>query len=112
MKYKDHHMRHSRRHLGDRASAQGRRGCAWRDNQFGRGQNPVLGWSDPTLAHDCVAKVNRGSLQPNSRLRAMRACAVKNLGETGAEGRNYLPQLRLHHLLHLGMRVSPRKTMK
>ena len=41
MKYKDHHMRHPRGHLGDRASAQGTRGCAWRDDQFGRGQNPV-----------------------------------------------------------------------
>jgi hypothetical protein len=51
----------------------------------------VLGWSDPTFAHDCVAKVNRGSLQPNNRLRAVRACGAKNLGETGAEGRNYLP---------------------
>jgi hypothetical protein len=75
MKYKDHHMRHSRRHFGDRASAQGRRGCAWRDDQFGRGQNPVLGWSDPTFAHDCVAKVNRGSLQPNKKLPAV--CAAR-----------------------------------
>jgi hypothetical protein len=57
MKYKDHHMRHPRGHLGDRASAQGTRGCAWRDDQFGRGQNPVLGWSDPTFAHGSVAKV-------------------------------------------------------
>src|SRR5207249_7443580 len=57
MKYKDHHMRHPRGHLGDRASAQGARGCAWRDDQFGRGQNPVLGWSDPTFAHGSVAKV-------------------------------------------------------
>src|SRR6266478_3737159 len=49
MKYKDHHMRHPRGHLGDRASTQGTRGCALRDDQFGRGQNPVLGWSDPLL---------------------------------------------------------------
>ena len=32
-----------------------------------------LGWSDPTFAHDSVAKVNRGSLQPNKKLRAVRA---------------------------------------
>jgi len=51
MKYKDHHTRHPRGHLGDRASAQGARGCAWRDDQFGRGQNPVLGWSEP---HFCT----------------------------------------------------------
>ncbi len=44
MKYPDHHMRHPCGHLGDRTSAQGTRGCAWRDAQFGRGQNPVLGW--------------------------------------------------------------------
>ena len=56
MKDKDHHMRHPRGHLGDRASAQGTRGCAWRDDQFGRGQNTVLGWSDPTFAHGSVAK--------------------------------------------------------
>ncbi len=39
MKDKDHHIRHPRGHFGDRASAQGTRGCAWRDDQFGRGQN-------------------------------------------------------------------------
>jgi hypothetical protein len=73
MKYKDHHTRHPRGHHGDRASTQGTRTCAWGDDQFGRGQNTVLGWSDPTFAHDCVAKVNRGSLQPNKKLRAVRA---------------------------------------
>jgi hypothetical protein len=109
MKDTDHHMRHPRGHLADRTT-QGTRGCAWRDDQFGRGQNTLLGWSDPTFARDCVAKVNRGSRQPNNRLRAVRACAAKNMGETGAEGRNYLLQLRLHHLLHLGMCVSLRKT--
>jgi hypothetical protein len=91
MKDTHHLMRHPRGHHGDRASAQRTRVCAWRDDQFGRGKNTVLGWSDPTFAHDCVAKVNRGSLQPNNRLRAVRACGAKNLGETGAEGRNYLP---------------------
>jgi hypothetical protein len=60
MKGKDHQMRHPRGHLGDRASAQGTRGCAWRDDQFGRGQNPVLGWSDPTFAHGSVAKLIPG----------------------------------------------------
>jgi hypothetical protein len=60
MKYKDHHMRHPRGHLGDRASAQGTRGCAWRDDQFGRGQNTLLGWSDPIFGHGSVAKVIPG----------------------------------------------------
>src|ERR1700739_35563 len=62
MKYKDHHVRHPRGHLGSRASAQRTCGCARRDDQFGHGQNPVLGWSDPTFAHDSVAKVMPGSL--------------------------------------------------
>ncbi len=67
MKHTHHHMRHPRGHLGDRASAQGTRGCSWRDDQFGRGQNTVLGWSDPTFAHGSVPKVSRGSLQSTKR---------------------------------------------
>jgi hypothetical protein len=66
MKDTVHHMRHHRDHLGDQANAQGTRGCAWRDDQFGRGQNTVLGWSDPTFAHGSVPKVSRGSLQPST----------------------------------------------
>jgi hypothetical protein len=58
MKDTDHHLRHPRSHLGDRASAQGTRLCARRDDQFGRGQNTVLGWSDPTFGHRSVSKVN------------------------------------------------------
>ncbi len=65
MKDPDHPMRHTRGHHGGRASAQGTSRYAWRDDQFGRGQNPVLGWSDTIIAHGSVAKVNRGSLQPN-----------------------------------------------
>ncbi len=73
----DHHIRHPRGHLGDRANAQRTRGCGWRDDQFGRGQNTVLGWSDPTFAHGSVPKVNRGSLQPNGKLPSVRACAAR-----------------------------------
>jgi hypothetical protein len=65
MKDTDHPMRHHRVHLSDRASARRRRGCARQKGQFGRGQDTVLGWSDPTFAHGSVAKVSRGSLQPN-----------------------------------------------
>ena len=36
----------------------------------------------------------------------------ENFGETGEEGRNYVLQLRLHHLLHLVMRISLEKTRK
>ena len=60
MKDPDHHMRHPRGHSADRASAQGTRGCAGRDDQFGRGQNTVMGWSDPTLGHGSVPKVTHG----------------------------------------------------
>ena len=60
MKDTDHHMRHDYGHLGDRASAHGTRGCAWREDQFGRGQDTVLGCSDPTLGHGSVPKVMHG----------------------------------------------------
>jgi len=70
MKDTDHPIRHPRVHLDDRASAQGTRSCAWSDYQFGRGQNTVLGWSDPTFGHGSVPKVNHGSLQPNQGNRA------------------------------------------
>ncbi len=100
MRDTDHHIRHPRGHLGDRVSAKWTNGCAQRDDQFGRAQNTELGWSDPTFAYGSVLKVSRGSLQPN------------NLGEAGEEGRNYLLQLRLHHLLQLVMRISLGKTRK
>ena len=70
MKYKDHHMRHPRGHLGDQASAQRTRGCAWRDEQFGRGQNILLGWSDPTFAHGSVAKVMLGVAPAHTEISA------------------------------------------
>ncbi len=76
MKDTDHHMRHTRGPFSDRASAQGRRGCVWRDDKFGRGQNTVLGWSDPTLGHGSVPKVTRGSLQPNKKTFSVHACAA------------------------------------
>ena len=74
------------------------------------GKTPVLGWSDPTFAHESVAKVSRGSLQPNKKLLSV---PRENLGEAAEEeGRNYLLQLRLQHLLLLGMRISRGKTRK
>jgi len=57
MKDTDHPISHPRVHLGYRASARRRRGCARQSAQFGRGQDTVLGWSDPTFAHGSVAKV-------------------------------------------------------
>jgi hypothetical protein len=76
MKDTNHRVRHPRVHLDDRATAPRTRGCAWRDDQFGRGQNTVLGWSDPTFAHGSVAKVMHGSLQPNKKLHSVRAARI------------------------------------
>jgi hypothetical protein len=36
----------------------------------------VLGWSDPTFAHDSVAKVSRGSLQPNKKFLSVPAAGI------------------------------------
>jgi hypothetical protein len=36
----------------------------------------VLDWNDPTLAHDSVAKVTCGSLQPNKKLPSVRAVRI------------------------------------
>jgi hypothetical protein len=65
-----------------------------------------LGWSDPTFAHDSLAKASRASLQPNKKLLLSARVRGENLGEAGEEGRNYLLHLRLHHLLHVVMRIS------
>ena len=76
MKDTDHPTRHPRVHLGNRANAQRIRSCARENAQFGRGQNTVLGWSDPTFVHGFVPKVNRGSLQPNKKLPSVRAVRI------------------------------------
>ena len=60
MKDTDHPISHPCVHLDDRASARKRRACERQSAQFGRGQNTVLGWSDPTFGHGSVAKVIRG----------------------------------------------------
>jgi len=88
----NHHTRHPRGHLGDRASAQGTRASAGRDDQFGRGENPELGWSDRTFARDCVAKVNRGSLQPNKKLPAVCTARIwpEQLKEVGMTYFNFV----------------------
>jgi len=35
-----------------------------------------LGWSDPTFAHGSVAKVSRGSLQPNKKILLARGVRI------------------------------------
>jgi len=56
----DHHIRHPLRHPRIFGRVRSRRGCTWHDDQFGRGQNTGLGWSDPTFVHGSVPKVIRG----------------------------------------------------
>jgi hypothetical protein len=60
MKDTDHPFRHLLRHLRIFGRVQNRRSCAWHNDQFGRGQNTGLGWSDPTFVHVSVPKVIRG----------------------------------------------------
>jgi hypothetical protein len=60
MKDTDHPIRHPLRHPRVFGRAQSEISCAWHDDQFGRGQNTGLGWSDPTFVHVSVPKVIRG----------------------------------------------------
>ena len=110
MKDTNHHLRHPRGHLGARTSAQGTRGCAWPDDQFGRGQDTALGWSDPTFVHVSVPK-SEPRVAPAQQETSFGARG-ENLGEAGEEGRNYVLQLRLHHLLLLVILISLGKTRK
>jgi hypothetical protein len=48
MKDTHHPIRHPRSHRGGGPNVLGRRGSARHDDHFGRGQNTVLDWSDPT----------------------------------------------------------------
>jgi hypothetical protein len=60
MKDTDHPIRHPSVHLRISTRVRNRRSCTCHDDQFGRGQNTGLGWSDPTFAHVSVPKVIRG----------------------------------------------------
>jgi len=60
MKDTDHPIRHPSRHLRIFGRIPSRRDCTWRNDQFGRGQNTGLGWSDPTFVHVSVPRVIRG----------------------------------------------------
>ena len=55
-----HPIGHFSVHLRIFGRARSRRSCACHDDQFGRGQNTGLGWSDPTFVHASVPKVLRG----------------------------------------------------
>ena len=60
MKDTNHPLRHPLRHHRIFGRVRRRISCAWHDDQFGRGQNTGLGWSDPTFVHVSVPKVIRG----------------------------------------------------
>ncbi len=70
----------------------------------------VLGWSDPTFVHGSVPK-SEPWVAPAQQETSFVARG-ENLGEAGEEGRNYVLQLRLHHLLLLVIRISLGKTRK
>jgi hypothetical protein len=80
-----HPLSHRSSHLGVTRSSWEHEGCAWRDYQFGRGQNTVLGWSDPTFWHCPVAKVTAGSLQPNE-IRRLLVCPSRFAHRTCRQG--------------------------
>jgi hypothetical protein len=76
MKDTVHPVGHLSVHLRIFGGAQNRRSCACDDDQFGRGQNTGLGWSDPTFVHVSVPKVVRGAAL--AQLRGDRAeCFVR-----------------------------------
>jgi hypothetical protein len=106
MKDTGHPIRHPRVHSRDGANGRRRRSCARQKGQTGPRNGTKLGWNDPTFAHDSLAKASLGSLQPNKKLLLSARVRGENLGEAGEEGRNYLLHLRLHHLLHVVMRIS------
>ena len=108
MKGSVHPVRHPRIHLDERASAQARESFA-RQAKWPR-NGTELGWSDPTFAHGSVPKSD--SWVAPAQQETSLGARGENLVEAAEEGRNYLLQLRLHHLLQLGMRVSLGKTRK
>jgi hypothetical protein len=60
MKDTDHPISHPLRHPRIFGRVRNRISCVRHDDQFGRGQNTGLGWSDPTVVHVSVPKVIRG----------------------------------------------------
>ena len=60
MKHRVHPVVHPSVHPRISGRVRSERGCAGRDDQFGRGQHTGLGWSDPTFVHVSVPKVIRG----------------------------------------------------
>ena len=68
MKDTDHCVRHPGGHHSNSASVRNKKKLSVAGRSIWTRHGPVLGWSDPTFAHDSVAKVIRGSLQPTRSL--------------------------------------------
>jgi hypothetical protein len=64
MKDTDHCVRHCGGHHSNSASVGKEKKLSIAERSIWTRHGSVLGWSDPTFAHDSVAKVIRGSLQP------------------------------------------------
>jgi hypothetical protein len=109
MKDTDHPIRHLRVHHGDRVNPARRGSCAVEWAEWTR-NGSELGWSDPTFAHGSVPKSD--SWVAPAQQETFLGARCENLVEAPEEGRNYLLQLRLQHLLQLAMRISLGKTRK
>ncbi len=60
MKHTVHPIVHFPVHRRIFGNARSKRSYAWHNDQFGRGQNTGLGWSDPTFVHVSGPKLIRG----------------------------------------------------
>jgi hypothetical protein len=60
----DHCVRHRDVHQSNCVSVRNEKKLSIAERSIWTRPGTVLGWSDPTFAHDSVAKVIRGSLQP------------------------------------------------
>src|SRR5580704_8648843 len=78
MKDTVHPIRHPAVHLHDRARAAARRLYVRKSDHFGRGQNTVLGWSDPTFSQMLVAKKTTGVAPAQHNFRRCFARAMKS----------------------------------
>ena len=69
-----------------------------------------LGWSDPTFALGSVPKSDSWVAPAQQEISL--GARGENFVGAAEEGRNYVLQLRLQHLLQLGMRISLGKLRK
>lgn len=67
----NHCVHHSLRHRSACANVTDDKELTATEQTIWAQRGTVLGWSDPTLAHDSVAKVIRGSLQPKCSVRSV-----------------------------------------